>query len=77
MDKASEAWRADCEIRYIAGLSDDRRTKFYLGAKKHRGEAAAQALVDQVNTYRRAAFAATNTRTPSGSTAARTATERG
>lgn len=76
MDKASEAWRLDCEIRYIAGLSDDRRTEFYLAAKKHRGEAAATRLVGLVNQYRRAVFAATSTRTPLGSTAARTATGR-
>jgi hypothetical protein len=73
MDANSEVWRLDCEIRYIAGLSQDRRTEFYLGAKKHRGEAAATRLVEQVNAYRRASFAATGSASYSGGTAARTA----
>jgi hypothetical protein len=77
MDKSSEAWRAECEIRYIAGLSDKSRTVFYLDAKKHRGEAAARILVDQVNAYRRASFAATGSASYSAATAARIATAKG
>lgn len=76
MDKASETWRADCEIRYIAGLPDTKRTEFYLGARKHRGEAAATRLVDQVNAYRRASFAVTRSASCSGDTAAQTVTGR-
>ena len=77
MDTNSEAWRLECEIRYVAGLPDNRRTEFYLNAKKHRGEAAARALVDQVNAYRRANFAAIGTALRSDGTAARTAAGRG
>lgn len=60
METNSEAWRLECEVRYIAGLPDANRTAFYLDIKKHRGEAAARSMVDRVNAHRRAAFAATN-----------------
>ncbi len=54
MDKSSEAWRAECEIRYIANLPDLKRTNFYQGALKHRGEVSAKLLVAAVNAYRKA-----------------------
>ena len=55
MDKASEAWRLQCEIRYVAGMPQIKRQNFYLDVKKHRGEAAANALIASVNQYRREA----------------------
>lgn len=77
MNISSEAWRLECEVRYVAALPDARRTEFYLSAKKHRGEAAARLLVDQVNAYRRANFAATGSASYSAATAARIATAKG
>lgn len=60
MDTNSEAWRLECEVRHIAAMTKDQRIDWFKAIKKHRGEAAANVLIEQVNAYRRAAFAATN-----------------
>ena len=74
MDKSSEAWRLDCEIRHIASMTRDQRAAWWLGIEKHRGRPAMLLLVDQVNAYRRAQHVAMSS-TPAGSesTAARIA----
>ena len=53
MDKNSEAWRMECEIRFVAAMTQDQRKAFYLEVKKRRGEEAANALIEKVNALRR------------------------
>lgn len=77
MDKNSEAWRLDCEIRHIASMTRERRLDWFKGMEKHRGREATQTLVDQVNAYRRASSAATGSASYSVDTAARIATAKG
>lgn len=38
----------ECEIRYVAAMSQDRRQAFYLDVKKRRGEEAAKTLAKAV-----------------------------
>lgn len=78
MDKNSEAWRLDCEIRHIASMTREQRLDWFKGMEKHRGREATQILVDQVNAYRRASSAATSSTSGlSADTAARIATAKG
>lgn len=77
MDKNSEAWRLDCEIRHIASMTREQRLDWFKGMEKHRGREATQVLVDQVNAYRRASSAATSSASYSVDTAARIATAKG
>ena len=54
MDKNSEAWRLECEIRHIASMTKEQRTEWFKGIEYHRGRSAMLVLMDQVNAYRRA-----------------------
>jgi len=60
MDKNSESWRLECEIRHIASMTKDQRIEWFKGIERHRGREATQILVDQVNAWRRASSAATS-----------------
>lgn len=40
----SEAWRHECEARYVARLPLDQASSFLAGVRKRRGDAAGQAL---------------------------------
>lgn len=73
MDTTSEAWRLECEVRHIASMTKDQRADWFRAVKKHRGEAAANVLIEQVNAYRRASFADTGSVSYSAATAARIA----
>ena len=40
----SEAWRHECEVRYVRTMTPERRIEFCKGVEKHRGRAAAERL---------------------------------
>lgn len=48
MDTNSEAWRAECEARWVMRLPKEERQAYYAMVKERRGEAAAQRLVADV-----------------------------
>ena len=45
----SEAWRRECEARYMMTLSLEERRAYYAGVRKQRGEAAMKELIAEVN----------------------------
>lgn len=48
MDTASEAWRAECEARWVMRLPKERRQAFYALVADRRGKAAAERLIADV-----------------------------
>jgi hypothetical protein len=52
VDKGGELWRRICEARYVLAHNSDWRQEFYKGVAKHRGEAAARQLVEDVKRER-------------------------
>lgn len=45
----SEAWRAECEARYVMRLPKQQRQEYYRAVAEKRGEKAAHRLVADVN----------------------------
>lgn len=48
MDTSSELHRRECEARWVLTHDPAWRTEYYKGVAKHRGEAAAKQLVEDV-----------------------------
>lgn len=50
----TEAHRAACEARWVLGMDKDKRTTYYSSVKKARGTVAANKLIKDVNSTRKA-----------------------
>ena len=44
----TEAWRRECEARYVLSKKKDARQAYYAGVEKFRGKPATQQLIDDV-----------------------------
>lgn len=53
MDTSSEKWRRECEARWVLQHNAEWRQGYYVGVAKHRGQAAAEQLVEDVKLERR------------------------
>lgn len=58
VDCASEAWRHECEARFVARLPSDERSSYLVGVEKRRGEAAGLELKQLAIQIYRSALAA-------------------
>lgn len=59
--RTDEAYRHECEVRWLAPMPDWRVTEFLAKVEKHRGRPAAVKLASDMRAARRAARASTET----------------
>ncbi|WP_455423714.1 DUF7696 family protein [Cupriavidus pampae] len=59
--RTDEAWRHECEVRWLAALPDDRVIAFLTVVEKRRGRSVAEQLASDMRAHRRASRASTAT----------------
>ncbi|WP_420868792.1 DUF7696 family protein [Cupriavidus pauculus] len=59
--RTDEAWRHECEVRWLAERSDADVTAYLVKVEKHRGRPAAVQLASDIRALRRARRASTAT----------------